>query len=73
MKKYLRSYLIYLQNDWVKWLVMTEFLSNNHTSEITNVNLFLVNYDYHSRMKFESYSQIITVDTLFVELEMQLD
>ena len=25
---------------------MTEFFSNNHMFEITNVSLFLINYDY---------------------------
>ena len=45
---------------------MIEFFSNNYTSEITEVSSFLVNYDYHSRMKFESHSQIIIADTLFV-------
>ena len=65
MKQYLRSYVIYLQDDWVNWLIMTEFFSNNHTFETTDISSFLANYGYHSRMNFESHSQIITVDTLF--------
>jgi predicted metal-dependent hydrolase len=54
MKRYLRSYCNYQQNDWSKWLFMTEFVSNAATSAFIELFVFMTNYDFESRMSFDS-------------------
>lgn len=49
MEQYLRNYVSYQQNDWVKWLPMTKFAANNHQSSATNSTPFLGNYGFHPR------------------------
>jgi hypothetical protein len=52
MEQYLRAFVNYQQNDWVKWLPMAEFAANNHASETTNCSPFYGNYGFHPRMTF---------------------
>ncbi len=54
MKRYLRSYCNYQQDDWSKWLSMIEFASNVITSAFTELFVFLANYEFESRMNFDS-------------------
>jgi hypothetical protein len=54
MKRYLRSYCNYQQNDWSKWLSMIEFASNVITSAFTELFVFLANYEFESKMSFDS-------------------
>jgi predicted metal-dependent hydrolase len=54
MKRYLRNYCNYQQNDWSKWLFMTEFVSNAATSAFTELFVFMINYDFESKMSFDS-------------------
>jgi hypothetical protein len=54
MKRYLRSYCNYQQNDWFEWLFMIEFVSNAVTSTFTELFVFMTNYEFESRMSFES-------------------
>jgi hypothetical protein len=54
MKRYLRSYCNYQQNDWSKWLSMIEFASNVITSAFAKLFVFLANYEFESRMSFDS-------------------
>jgi len=53
MEQYLRSYVNYLQDDWAYWLLITEFASNNHTSETTAVSLFFANLGYEPHWHFD--------------------
>jgi hypothetical protein len=54
MKRYLRSYCNYQQDDWFEWLFMTEFASNATTSTFIELFVFMTNYEYKSRMSFDS-------------------
>jgi hypothetical protein len=54
MKRYLRSYCNYQQDDWFDWLFMTEFASNAATSASTELFVFMINYEFESRMSFDS-------------------
>jgi hypothetical protein len=54
MKRYLRSYCNYQQDDWFEWLFMTEFASNAATSAFIELFVFMTNYEYKSRMSFDS-------------------
>ncbi len=54
MKRYLRNYCNYQQNDWSKWLCMIEFVSNVATSALIELFAFMTNYEFESRMSFDS-------------------
>jgi transposase InsO family protein len=47
MEQYLQNFVNYQQNDWVHWLPMAEFATNNHTSETTGHSPFYGNYGFH--------------------------
>lgn len=40
LNQYLRAFLNFTQNDWIDWLPLAEFSSNNQVSEITGVSSF---------------------------------
>jgi hypothetical protein len=50
MEQYLRNFVNYQQNDWVRWLPLAEFAANNHTLETTNCSAFFGNYGFQPRM-----------------------
>jgi hypothetical protein len=54
IKRYLRSYCNYQQDDWSKWLLMIEFAFNVATSTFTKLFAFMTNYEFESRMNFDS-------------------
>jgi hypothetical protein len=54
MKRYLRIYCNYQQDDWFEWLLMTEFASNAITSAFIELFVFMINYEFESRMSFDS-------------------
>jgi hypothetical protein len=54
MKCYLRSYCNYQQDDWSKWLFMTKFVSNAAISAFIELFAFMTNYEFESRMSFDS-------------------
>jgi hypothetical protein len=54
MKRYLRSYCNYQQDDWFEWLFMIEFASNAITSTFIELFVFMTNYEFESRMSFDS-------------------
>jgi Chromo (CHRromatin Organisation MOdifier) domain len=53
MKQYLQVYIFYMQDDWLDWLPMAEFVYNNTMSETTRVSPFLADSGQHPRMGFE--------------------
>jgi hypothetical protein len=63
MKRYLRTYCNYQQDDWFEWLFMTEFTSNVATSTFIELFVFTTNYEFESRMSFDS-SNVETNDRL---------
>jgi hypothetical protein len=54
MKRYLRSYCNYQQDDWFEWLFIAEFASNAVTSAFIELFVFMTNYGFESRMSFDS-------------------
>jgi hypothetical protein len=54
IKRYLRSYCSYQQNDWFEWLSMIEFAFNAAISTFTELFAFMINYEFESRMSFDS-------------------
>ena len=56
VKWYLRSYCLYMQDDWFIWLFMTEFVDNNTISLLIEQSTFFLNKNFHSHMSFDSNS-----------------
>ncbi len=54
VKQYLRSFCLYMQNDWSKWLFMIEFVNNNILFSVIFLTLFFMNKSFHSCMSFDS-------------------
>ena len=59
MKQYLRAFCNYLQDDWIKWLSIINFIARNHYSKIIKCTLFFVNHDYHSRMRLKFSRELL--------------
>jgi hypothetical protein len=53
IKCYLRAYVNHQQDDWTDWLFMTKYAFNAVISIITQMFLFLANYEFESRMSFD--------------------
>jgi transposase InsO family protein len=49
LESYLRSYISFLQDDWVDYLPMAEFARNNSVNSTTKVTPFFANHGYHPR------------------------
>ena len=58
IKQYLQMYCSYLQDDWKKWLSLTEFIVNNIINELMSMTLFYVIYRQNSWIEFESWTEI---------------
>jgi hypothetical protein len=54
MKRYLRSYCNYQQDDESDWLSMIEFAFNATTSAFIELFAFIANYEFESRISFDS-------------------
>jgi len=82
VKRYLRSFCSYMQNDWFKWLLMIEFVNNNILSSVIFLILFFMNKSFHSHMSFDSdiieYEstcerlQIIRIEDIFNHMNKML-
>ncbi len=57
MKRYLRSYCNYQQNDWFDWLFMIEFAFNVVILISTELFAFMTNYEFESRMFFDLFTK----------------
>ncbi len=53
IKRYLRCFCLYMQNDWAKLLLMIEFVDNNALFSVIFLTSFFLNKDFHSHMSFE--------------------
>jgi len=53
VERYLWFFCSYMQNDWAKLLLMTEFVDNNALFSTIFSTSFFLNKDFHSRMSFE--------------------
>ncbi len=54
VKRELRIYCNYMQNDWVKWISMMKFSDNFNIFSITSITFFYFNKEFHSWMSFNS-------------------
>ena len=74
MKHYFRTFVNYMQNDWIKWLLDVEFAINNVFSIIIFVSLFLINSSQNFRLEFEFFELLVTNITIqqkikFIDVE----
>ena len=51
LKVYLRVYINWEQNDWEKWLNLTEMTYNNFRHNVIRMSPFFTNYECHLSMK----------------------
>ena len=51
LEAYLRVYVNWEQNDWEKWLNLTEMTYNNFRHDVTGMSPFFTNYECHLSMK----------------------
>ena len=51
LEAYLRAYVNWEQNDWKKWLNLTEMIYNNFHHDVTETSSFFANYEWHLLMK----------------------
>jgi hypothetical protein len=54
-ESYLKNYVNYQQNDWVKWLSIIEYAYNNNLNSVLKQTLFQMMFD--SKMRFENVIQ----------------
>jgi hypothetical protein len=57
LEGHLRSYVSYLQDDWVEWLPLAEFSANSLFSETTGISPFFATYGFRPRLGVEPYDQ----------------
>jgi hypothetical protein len=55
IEQYLRTFVNYQQNNLMSWLLLAQFVSNNHNSETTGCSLFFGNHGFHPRMTFSQH------------------
>ena len=55
LKQYLRVYVNYQQNDWVDYLVVAKFETNNHQSDFIDVVFFMIIKEYLLRSNLKSF------------------
>ena len=53
MEQYLRDYINYQQDNWVTYLPMAEFATNNQFSETIKATPLMENYGFHPRFTIE--------------------
>ena len=53
MEQYLRAYINFEQDDWVRWLPKAEFAYNNAYNSSTKMSPFFAMLGYHPRMSYE--------------------
>ena len=58
LEQYLRTYVTYMQDDWVNWLPLAEVAINTIRSSTTGVTPFFANYGHEARMGFEPSTPI---------------
>jgi hypothetical protein len=54
LKQYLKIYINFRQNNWIDWFPLAKFALNNAVSEITGFFPFFANYEFNSKLGFES-------------------
>ena len=58
LEQYLRAFMNFHQDDWVQWLPLAEFASNNASSETTGVSPFFANYGFNPRLGVEASAPV---------------
>ncbi len=56
IKRYLRNYCNYQQNDWTDWISIAEFAFNACISSFIELSSFFANYDFESKISFDFIS-----------------
>ena len=70
IKKQLRQYCNYIQDDWDVWLFMIEFANNNAIFATIELSSFFINKKFHFRMSFSSnFISYVTIKKRFLTVK----
>ena len=69
-KRYLRSYVNYLQDNWVQWLPLAEFTQNNSQSDSSGMSPFFANKGFHPQLSVTPRSEACNQDAMEISGEM---
>ena len=64
LERYLRSYVNYLQDDWVQWLPLAEFTQNNSQSDSSGMSPFFANKGFHPQLSITPTSEACNQDAM---------
>ena len=70
LERYLRSYVNYLQDDWVQWLPLAEFTQNNSQSDSSGMSLFFANKEFHPQLSITPMSEACNQDAMEISGEI---
>ena len=70
LEHYLRSYVNYLQDDWVQWLPLAEFTQNNSQSDSSGMSLFFANKGFYPQLSITPTSEACNQDAMEISGEM---
>ena len=70
LEHYLRSYVNYLQDDWVQWLPLAEFTQNNSQSDSSGISLFFANKGFYPQLSITPTSEACNQDAMEISGEM---
>ena len=68
LERYLRTYCNYMQDDWAKWIFMTEFADNDEVSSFIEVISFYVNKEFYSRISFSKDFTIYAITRKYLDV-----
>ena len=70
LERYLRSYVNYLQDDWVQWLPLAEFTQNNSQSDSSGMSPFFANKGFHPQLSITPTIEAHDQDAMEISGEM---
>ena len=70
LEHYLRSYVNYLQDDWVQWLPLAEFTQNNFQSDSSGMSLFFANKGFHPQLSITPMGEACNQDAMEISGEI---
>ena len=58
MEQYLRFFVDHRQKNWSEWLVIAEFMVKNKFYIITEISLFIANYERELQMRLDKKGKV---------------
>jgi len=58
LEQYLRFFVDHRQKNWSEWLVIAEFMVNNKVYIITEISLFIANYERELQIRLDKKGKV---------------